>query len=77
MGFVCDFPQVLQRLKASGFFITEAWSNNPFRFRSSELPSFLHYFGEKTGGGGTQANSSSFSELTLELNGSAYPNRWF
>jgi len=24
MGFVSDFPQVLQRLKASGFFITEA-----------------------------------------------------
>jgi predicted nucleic acid-binding protein len=24
MGFVRDFPQVLQRLKASGFFITEA-----------------------------------------------------
>jgi hypothetical protein len=23
MGFVSDFPQVLQRLKASGFFITE------------------------------------------------------
>jgi predicted nucleic acid-binding protein len=24
MGFVSDFPQVLQRLKASGFFLTEA-----------------------------------------------------
>jgi predicted nucleic acid-binding protein len=24
VGFVSDFPQVLQRLKASGFFITEA-----------------------------------------------------
>jgi predicted nucleic acid-binding protein len=23
-GFMSDFPQVLQRLKASGFFITEA-----------------------------------------------------
>jgi predicted nucleic acid-binding protein len=28
MGFVSDFPQVLQRLNASGFFITQALSNS-------------------------------------------------
>jgi uncharacterized protein len=28
MGFVSDFPQVLRRLKLSGFFITEPWSNS-------------------------------------------------
>jgi uncharacterized protein len=31
MGFVIDFPQVVQRLKASGFFITEALESDASR----------------------------------------------